>query len=70
MSASEETVAVEGMTCDGCVRSVTRAVSALPGVESVAVDLAGRRATVRYDVARVSLDRVREAIRDAGFDTP
>lgn len=70
MSASEDTVAVEGMTCDGCARSVTRAVSALPGVESVAVDLAGRRATVRYDVARVSLDRVREAIRDAGFDTP
>ncbi len=70
MSASEDAVAVEGMTCEGCVRSVTRAVSALPGVESVAVDLAGRRATVRYDVARVSLDRVREAIRDAGFDTP
>ncbi len=70
MSASEDTVAVEGMTCDGCVRSVTRAVSALPGVESVTVDLAGRRASVRYDGARVSLDRVREAIRDAGFDTP
>jgi copper chaperone len=70
VSASEDTVAVEGLTCDGCARSVTRAVSALPGVESVAVDLAGRRATVRYDVARVSLDRVREAIRDAGFDTP
>lgn len=70
MSASEDTVAVEGMTCDGCARSVTRAVSALPGVESVAVDLAAHRATVRYDGARVSLDRVREAIRDAGFDTP
>ena len=68
--SAEATLPVEGMTCDGCVRSVTRAVSAIAGVESVAVDLAGRRATVRYDDARVGLDRVREAIRDAGFDTP
>jgi copper chaperone len=70
VSAVEETIAVEGMTCEGCVRSVTRAVGAVPGVEAVAVDLAGKRATVRYDAARVTAARVREAIRDAGFDTP
>lgn len=70
MNIIESTIAVEGMTCEGCVRSVTRAVSVLPGVESVAVDLSGRRATVRHDSALASVDRVREAIRDAGFDTP
>jgi len=66
----EEVIAVEGMTCEGCARSVTRAVSAVPGVESVAVDLANKRATVRYDPAVSPIARVREAIQDAGFDTP
>jgi copper chaperone len=66
----EETIAVEGMTCQGCVGSVTRAVSAVTGVESVDVDLAGKRATVRFDPALTTPARVREAIQDAGFDTP
>jgi len=58
------------MTCEGCARSVSRAVSALPGVESVTVDLAGHRAVLRFDPERVTLDDVREAIRAAGFETP
>ena len=33
-------LAVQGMTCDHCVRAVTQAVSRLPGVQSVTVDLA------------------------------
>ena len=45
-------------------------MSAVPGVESVAVDLANKRATVRYDPAVTPIARVREAIQDAGFDTP
>ena len=70
MSTVEETLAVEGMTCQGCVRSVTRAVAAVPGVEAVTVDLEARRATVRFDPSRVTTAQVRAAIEDAGFDAP
>ena len=33
---------VEGMDCEGCVKSVTRMLSGLPGVQKVDVSLAER----------------------------
>jgi copper chaperone len=39
-------LAVDGMTCDHCVRAVTRAVQAVPGVRGVTVDLAAGRVRV------------------------
>lgn len=65
---SEQSFRVEGMTCGGCVRSVTRAVQQLAGVESVDVSLADKRATVRYDDARVTPAAIVGAITDAGFE--
>jgi copper chaperone len=32
------------------------------------VDLASKRVTVEYDEASVSLDKIREAIEDQGYD--
>ena len=40
------TFAVSGMTCSHCERAVTEEISAVEGVESVAVDLAGGTVTV------------------------
>jgi copper chaperone len=60
--------AVEGMHCNGCVRSVTGAVSRLPGVEKVDVSLADKQATVAYDAAAVQPAAIVKAIEDAGFD--
>lgn len=40
------TLAVTGMTCNGCVNSVTRALRQQPGVEEVQVDLESGRAFV------------------------
>jgi copper chaperone len=56
---------IDGMSCGGCVRSVTSALKALPGieVESVAVGLA----RVRLDPAVTTESRVVEAIQDAGY---
>jgi len=31
---------VQGMTCSGCVKHVSKALQAVPGVDAVAVDLA------------------------------
>jgi copper chaperone CopZ len=47
---------------------VTRALSDLDGVESVEIDLAVRGAKVQYDAAKVSLETMGDAIRDAGYD--
>ena len=59
---------VDGMTCGGCVRSVTRAVSQVPGVTKVDVSLDEKRATVAYDPARVQPSAIVQAIVGAGFE--
>jgi copper chaperone len=56
---------VEGMTCAGCVRSVTKSVQAVDADAKVDVDLASKK--VRID-SRASLDSVTSAIDDAGYD--
>jgi copper chaperone len=56
---------VDGMTCGGCVNSVTRAVKALDGSASVRVDLATKRVSIDGKVSEQ--DAIR-ALDDAGFE--
>ncbi|MEM5419419.1 heavy metal-associated domain-containing protein, partial [Staphylococcus gallinarum] len=60
---------ISGMTCDGCARSVTRAVQAVPGVSQVAVDLADATVTVEGgapDAIRAAIERAGHAVVQAG----
>ena len=59
---------VRGMHCGGCVKSVTRAVSQLPGVQAVEVSLETGAASVQYDDATVAPAAIVAAIEAAGFD--
>ena len=60
--------AVTGMHCGGCVRSVTRAISQLPGVSRVDVSLEKMGATVEYDVTTLKPAAIVAAIEGAGFE--
>ncbi len=57
-------LAISGMTCGGCAGAVTRALSAVPGVAEVRVDLSGGRATVTGTARAQDLIR---AVQAAGF---
>lgn len=61
------TLQVGGMTCNGCVASVTRVIRALPGVASAAVSLNDGTATVEFDPGLSSPDLIRRAIETAGY---
>ena len=61
---------IDGMTCGGCVASVKRVLSALPGVSSVDVTLQPGKASVAYDPTLVSVDKLRDAVEGAGYDVP
>ena len=61
------TIQVSGMTCQGCVRSVTRVLNAIPGVEAVAVSLERGEAQVQYDPSRTGALAFRKAVEDAGY---
>ncbi len=62
------TIKVDGMTCGGCSASVTRVLSALPGVAKAEVTLDPGQAVVDFDLAVVSRAALCAAIRDAGFE--
>jgi len=62
------TLNVSGMTCQGCVASVTRVLKAVPGVSDVSVTLQPGRATVAYDAGRTTLPALTAAVEDAGYE--
>jgi len=64
----EAIIKVKGMSCQGCVKSVTRVLQELPGVSRAEVSLERGEARVNYDVAQVGLDAMRRAVADAGFE--
>jgi copper chaperone len=61
---------VEGMHCDGCVKSVTRMLAGVPGVEKVDVSLADSKAAVRFDPGKTGLADFKRAVERAGFKAP
>ncbi|WP_413217270.1 heavy metal translocating P-type ATPase [Thermus oshimai] len=61
-------IPVKGMTCAACVARVERALRALPGVLSAQVNLATEKAFVEYLPETLSLARIRQAIREAGYE--
>jgi copper chaperone len=65
MSAIEKTYTIQGMSCGGCVRSVTRVLQAVPGLEPLQVDVGC--AVVRIDPAQATSEQARAAIARAGF---
>ena len=61
------TLNIEGMHCGGCVKSVTRVLTELDGVQSADVELEGK-ANITFDENRVNIAQLIEVIEDAGFD--
>jgi copper chaperone len=59
---------VKGMTCGHCKASVTGALEELDGVKSVKVDLEGGKADVEYDESKVSVEQMKEAVEEQGYD--
>ena len=53
---------IENMHCSSCVRSVLRAINALPGTHADEVRVGAARVTTEADPAQIE-----EALRDAGY---
>ena len=56
---------IEGMMCEGCVKTVRESLEGLQGIESVDVNLKKRTATVVHN--GVSDETLVGAVVDAGF---
>jgi copper chaperone len=67
---TKATIKIGGMSCEHCVKAVTNAVRALPGVGKVAVSLQANTADVEYDMDKISLAAIKSAIAEEGYDAP
>jgi copper chaperone CopZ len=56
------------MHCDHCKNSVLKALSAIPGLTDVRVDLAGGSASFACAGPEADLEKIRETVRDLGFE--
>ncbi len=61
------TLKIPAIHCDGCVKTVTQTLEALPSVKVTEVDPETKLARVQFDVSAVGLDRIREALDEVGF---
>jgi len=67
MATTTLSMAVRGMTCGNCARTVERKLSGTPGVRKATVDLASATATVEYDPAATGPDSLAAAVRQLGY---
>jgi mercuric ion binding protein len=67
--AAPRTVAlnVQNMTCAVCPLTVKKALEQVSGVQQVTVDYASKTATVHFDDAAASVDKLTEATQAAGY---
>ncbi|AIL33145.1 hypothetical protein IX83_07400 [Basilea psittacipulmonis DSM 24701] len=66
--STQTTVKIEGMTCQGCVRSVKTALEQAPGIQSVEVSLERKQADIVFDESLCSLNKIHHIIEEKGFD--
>ena len=65
---ANQTLNVEGMTCDHCVQTIKEAVNNLVGISRVEVDLENKQVAVEYGKALVKLGSITDKIVEIGFE--
>ena len=70
MTTTTTTYGVTGMTCGHCISAVQQEVSALPGVQDVAVELVVDGSSTVRVTSESNLDEavVRAAVQEAGYE--
>ena len=66
MSTIDKTFTVSGMSCGGCVNSLTRVLKTVPGIEPIKIEVG--KAQLRLDPNRVTTQAVKDAVARAGFE--
>ena len=61
-----EKIKIQGMTCQHCVMSVTKALGSLPGLKNLRVDLVKGEAAFE-NTENLSRASIRQVVEDAGY---
>ena len=62
------TLNIDGMSCGGCVKSVTRILADTDGVAKAEVSLENKNAVIEFDPAKTNASALIDALEDGGYD--
>ena len=65
MTPTEKTFTISGMSCGGCVNSLTRVLKTVPGIEPIKIEVG--QAQLRLSDPATS-QSVKDAVTRAGFE--
>lgn len=65
MGTIDKTFTISGMSCGGCVNSLTRVLKSVPGIEPIKIEVG--KAQLRL-ADHVTSQTVRDAVDRAGFE--
>jgi copper chaperone len=66
MATVDKTFIIAGMSCGGCVNSLTRVLKSVPGIEPLKIEVG--QAALRLEPDKVSDAAVKAAVERAGFE--
>ena len=66
MGQIDKTFIIDGMSCGGCVNSLTRVLKTVPGIEPLTIEVG--KASLRIDTDKVTDDTIKAAVARAGFE--
>ena len=58
---------IEGMHCTGCSNRLTKVLNNIDGVERAEVSFETKKATIKYDESKVSVEIIKAEIEESGF---
>ncbi len=63
-----EKLNISGMHCASCALLIKKSIQTVPGVEDVSVNYGTKKAIIKYDSDKSSVDNLISAIKSAGYD--
>ncbi len=65
---TKEIIIVEGMSCGHCEMKVKKAVESVEGVWEVEVNLRDKQVAIEYEERKTSLEQIKAAVSEAGYE--
>ena len=66
MNSTSAEFSIEGMHCSLCAANLARVLEEQSGVGSARVDLENKRAVVRYDTTKTTIQQIEKTIEETG----
>ena len=64
----QELIKVDGMTCQHCVQTITKALKKISGLNSIDVSLDSKEVNVLYNENETNLQEITKKIVEVGFE--